>query len=171
MSSESVEYDVASIHSSYKSGSKDDSASLAEVLKFMKLQSQKLEEQQKFQQDQQKKIDSLSNQLCRMKQYPSTQTNYRGRSQNQSTRTGSANQDGTSTFRPITCYTCGGKGHKSSQCPSDSGRNKQIFQHSRGQGRSKGRPDQRFNSSQKTNPKQNSCRNCSGEESNWNPTQ
>ena len=102
---------------SSESGSEDNSASLAEVLKFMKLQSQKLEEQQKFQQDQQKKIDSLSNQLCRMKQYPSTQINYRGRSRNKNSHTGLAYQDGTSTFRPLTCYTCGGKGHKSSQCP------------------------------------------------------
>ena len=57
--------------------------SLSELLRLVKVQTRKLEEQQKLQQEQQKKIDNLSNQLFQRRPFKARSYSYYGRTPEQ----------------------------------------------------------------------------------------
>ena len=125
--------------------------SLSELLRLVKVQTRKLEEQQKLQQEQQKKIDNLSNHLFQRRPFKARSYSYYGRTPEQIAESRLKTED----YNRFSCFTCGGRGHKAVQCPSKVGYDRSEMK-GRGQGQSYTNPSQGWGQAKYSYPRQNS---------------
>ena len=135
--------------------------SLSELLRLVKVQTRKLEEQQKLQQEQQKKIDNLSNHLFQRRPFKARSYSYYGRTQEQMAESRLKTED----YNRFSCFTCGGRshkavqcpsrGHKAVQCPSKVGYDRSEMK-GRGRGQSYTKPSQGWGQAKYSYPRRNS---------------